>query len=49
MQGVVLSIVATIAGLIVLYNIIKNPNAVVAIAKTAGGFTLAETKALTVN
>ena len=46
MSGVVLSITATIAGLIFLYLLVSNPNAVVAIAQTTGGFVTTESRVL---
>lgn len=46
MWGGVLSITATIASLILIYLIVSNPNAVVAIAQTTGGFVTTESRVL---
>ena len=46
MSGVVLSITATIAGLIFLYLLVSNPSAVVALGQTTGGFIISESRTL---
>ena len=46
MSGVVLSITATIASLILIYLLVSNPNAVVSIAQTTGGFVTTESRVL---
>ena len=46
MSGVVLSVTATIASLILIYLLVSNPKGVVAIAQTTGGFVTTESKIL---
>ena len=46
MSGVVLSVTATIASLILIYLLVSNPKGVVAIAQTTGGFITTESKIL---
>lgn len=46
MSGIVLSISATIASLILIYLLVAHPQAVVAIAQTTGGFVTTESRVL---
>lgn len=46
MSGVVLSVTATIASLILIYLLVSNPSGVVAIAQTTGNFVTGESKIL---
>lgn len=46
MSGVVLSVTATLASLILIYLLVSNPKGVVAIAQTTGGFVIGESKVL---
>lgn len=46
MSGVLLSVTATIASLILIYLLVSNPQGVVAIAQTTGGFVTTESKIL---
>ena len=46
MWGVVLSISSGIGALILVYLLVSNPNAVVAIAQTTGGFVTTESRVL---
>lgn len=46
MSGVVLSVTATIASLILIYLLVSNPTGVVSIAQTTGGFITTESKIL---
>lgn len=46
MGGIILSIAGTIGGLILLYLLLSNPQGVLAIAQSSGGFVIAESKVL---